>query len=273
MTILVTGGAGRCGRALAARPGVIALPHAALDIREPDQIAARLDEHRPALVINAAAMTNVDRCESEPTTALEVNGAGAGEVARACRDRDIPLIHLSTDYVFGGAETRPYREDDPRAPLGMYGATKAEGEDEVLAAGGTVVRTSWLFAAHAHGFVQRILARLAAEASIEVVADRHGCPTWVEDLADALLALGALGPPPGVFHYAGEPATTWFDFAGAIADAAGLDRARILPISYRDLGTPIARPPWSVLDTSKIRALGIAPRPWATGLARVIGGA
>jgi len=263
VTILVAGGAGRLGRSLARRVGVVAVSRAAMDVCDPAQLASRLVGHEA--VINAAAYTHVDRAETERAAAFAVNATGAGNLARACAELGIPLVHVSTDYVFDGAATRPYREDDPVGPIGAYGESKAEGERLVLAAGGTVARTSWVFSA-ADGFVQRILARLATEPTVEVVDDRHGCPTWIEDLADVLVML-ARRPPGGILHVAGEGATTWYGLALAIARAAGIDPARILPV--RSAPTD-RRPRFSVLDTTKLRSLGIAPRPWAIGLAEVL---
>lgn len=279
MKILVTGGHGQLGRSVVRRGqagghDVIAPDVAHLDITDAAQVARELDAIAPALVINAAAYTAVDRAEAEPDRAFAVNADGAGLVARACADRGVPLLHVSTDYVFDGTAARPYREDDPVAPLGVYGASKAEGEARVRAAGGTIVRTSWLFAAGGPSFVQTMV-RLATERPVlRVVADQHGCPTWAEDLADALLTLGERAERADVYHYCDAEPTTWHGFATAIVDEARRYRTlaceRVEAIPTADYPTPARRPASSVLDTSRVRALGIVPPSWRRGLARVL---
>lgn len=273
MKLLVTGGGGQLGRSLVRRAGahtVIAPPRSQLDIRDASALTAALAAHAPDAVINTAGFTGVDAAEHAPALASEVNAWAAGLVARACAERGVPLLHVSTDYVFDGELGRPYREDDPIGPVGVYGESKAAGEAQVLAAGGTVIRTSWLFAAGGDGFVQRILAGLASRRSIRVVTDRHGCPTWADDLADALLELAARGAPGGLLHYTGAGATSRHGFACAIAEAAGIEVTRVVPTTSEDDPRKAARPAATVLDTTKIRALGIVPRPWSIGLAQVV---
>ncbi len=275
MRLLITGGAGAMGRAIASRGDargheLVILDRAALDIGDVAHVAAVLRVIAPAAVINAAAYTQVDRAEQERDLAFSVNAIGAGVIAQACADRSVPLVHISTDYVFDGAATRPYREDDPVAPLSVYGESKAEGERRVLAAGACCVRTSWVFARFANAFVQKIAARLAAPGGLTVFADRHGSPTWGGDLADALIDLAERGAPAGLWHYAGEPAATWHGLACAVAEELGEDPARIAPVPAVDPPNGARRPPYSVLDTSKLRSLGIAPRPWRTGLAELL---
>ena len=275
MRVLVTGGAGQLGRALVRRCGahdVIALDVDRLDICDAASIAHALDH--VDLVINAAAYTAVDKAEADRDRAFAVNAVGAGNVARACADRGIRLLHVSTDYVFDGTATRAYREDDPIAPLGVYGASKAAGEHAVHAAGGTVVRTSWLFGQGGPSFVHTMV-RLARERPVlRVVADQHGCPTWTDHLADVLLALAVQPALAATYHYCDTPATTWHDFAIAIVDEARrcvpLACERIDAITTADYPTPAKRPAYSVLDTARIAALGIAPRRWHSGLAELV---
>lgn len=279
MKILVSGGHGQLGRSVARRgPArghqVAAAGRSELDLRDPARTAAELDRAAPDLVINAAAYTAVDRAESARDDAFAINATAAGDLARACAVRRIPLIHVSTDFVFDGRSTVPYREDDPVAPLGVYGESKAAGERAVRDAGATVVRTSWLFATRGPGFVQTML-RLAAERPVlRVVDDQRGCPTWAEDLADALIALAELGAPAAIYHYCGDGPTTWHGFAVAIVEQARRYRAlaceRIDAITTAEYPTPARRPAYSVLDTARIRALGIVPPAWTIGLARVV---
>lgn len=279
MRVLVAGGHGQLGRSLAARgPSlgyeVIAFDHGALDIQNPAQIADVLSTHVPTLVINAAAYTAVDKAEAERDRAFAVNRDGAANLARSAAARGIRVLHVSTDYVFDGRGTRPYREDDPTSPLGAYGESKLEGERLVQEAGGTVVRTSWVFAAHGPSFVQTML-RLAREREVlRVVADQRGCPTWAADLADALFALGTLPSLDATYHYCGDGETTWHAFATTIIEEARryvpLACMRIDPITTAEYPTPARRPGYSVLDTARIRGLGIVPPSWKIGLARVV---
>lgn len=279
MKILVTGGRGQLGRSLISRgPArgheILAHDIDTLDICDEAAGARALDEMGPAAVINGAAYTGVDKAEGERDKAFAVNRDGAAVLARTCAARAVPLLHVSTDYVFDGTATRPYREDDPIAPLGVYGVSKAEGEAAVHAHGGTVVRTSWLFAERGPSFVQTML-RLAKERPVlRVVADQHGCPTWSDDLAEALLALAARRDLEPTYHYSNDGATTWHAFATAIVDEARRHRPlaceRIEAITTAEYPTPARRPAYSVLDTTRIRALGITPPPWTIGLAAVV---
>jgi dTDP-4-dehydrorhamnose reductase len=268
VTVLVTGGGGRLARALVRLGGapVVALDRAACDITDEGSIAAALDAQAPRVVVNAAAFTGVDRAETERDAAFAVNAFGAGNLARACQARGVRLLHVSTDHVFGGTASRPYRENDAPAPRTVYGLTKAAGEEAVRNAGGVVVRTSWLFGEGPEGFVPAIAAQLRAGERVRVVDDQHGCPTWADDLAEALLALATLRDVPDILHYCGEGPTTWHGFAVAIAETLGVDPSRIDAISTADHGAAAPRPAYSVLDTERVRGLGLAPRPWRRGL-------
>lgn len=278
MKVLVTGGKGQLGRAVVRRGAAAGHQVLAPDIDELDlcdpQLGAKLATLEPALVINAAAYTAVDRAETEPERANAVNRDGAGNLARACASQGIPLLHVSTDYVFDGRASTPYREDAATAPQGVYGESKLAGESQVLAAGGVVVRTSWLFEQDGPSFVHTML-RLAGERdALRVVADQHGCPTWADDLADGLLALAAVPERIGTYHYCGDGATTWHAFAEQILDEARRHRAlrctRIEPITTAEYPTPARRPAYSVLGTERLRDLGIVSPSWRSGLARVV---
>ncbi len=268
MTIAVVGGAGQLGRALVARG--ISAP--AIDITDAAAVRGILDG--VTVLINAAAYTAVDKAENERDEAFAVNRDGAGILARACAERGVKFLHVSTDYVFDGTGTKPYREDDPIAPLGVYGESKAAGEAIVHAAGGVVVRTSWLFGHGGPSFLHTMV-RLATERPLlRVVADQRGCPTFAGDLADALLQLAKLDSLAPTYHFCGDGETTWHGFASAIIDEARKHRAlkceRVEPITTADYPTPAKRPAYSVLDTARIRAAGIVPPSWTTGMRQVI---
>ena len=215
-------------------------------------IAPLLAQHRPALVVNAAAYTAVDKAESEPDAAHALNADLPARVARACAEADVPLVHISTDYVFDGSKPDPYVEDDPLAPLGVYGRTKAEGERAVQAAGGraAVVRTAWVYGPQGANFVRTMLRLAEARDEVGVVADQHGNPTWSQDVATACLKLGdrlcaGEREAQGVFHAAGEGDATWAEFATAVfEESARCDgsTARVGPITLVDYTTPAKRP-------------------------------
>lgn len=276
MNVLVTGGRGQLGRSVVARGRaaghtVWAPDVDELDICDPAQ-AARVAGHD--VVINAAAYTAVDKAETDRDRAFAINRDGAGTIAAACREHGVRCLHVSTDYVFDGTATAPIREDALIAPLGVYGASKAEGERLVHAAGGTVVRTSWLFAEGGPSFVHTML-RLARERPVlRVVADQRGCPTYAADLADALLALAALPEHDDTYHACNAGETTWHAFAEAIVAEARTHGPvaceRIDAITTADYPTPARRPAYSVFDTTRLRAAGIVMPPWTPGLARVV---
>ncbi len=287
MSILVTRANGQVGWELANRARARGLPLAALnrqdlDITDADAVAACVRQYRPGLVINAAAYTAVDRAESEPEQAFAVNRDALGHLARACRERGCPLFHISTDYVFSGDRAGAYREDDPVSPLGVYGESKWAGEVVLRESlpRHLIVRVSWVFGVHGHSFVKTML-RLAAERDeLRVVNDQHGCPTAARDIADVLLGLADryLNGEMlkwGTYHYCGTPATTWFDFAGAIFKLAGREGlrvpARVVPITTADYPTPAARPANSVLDCRGAEErLSIRRRPWSRALEEVV---
>jgi dTDP-4-dehydrorhamnose reductase len=276
MKILVVGGNGQLGRALVQRGDRHQLfaRGRELDICDSSAIAEALDATAPRVVIDAAAYTAVDRAESEPALAYRVNRDGAAIVARECARRSIRLLHVSTDYVFDGSATTPYREDAPTRALGIYGDSKAAGDAAVLDAGGVVVRASWLFFERGNNFVRTMLKLARERPLLRVVVDQIGCPTYAGDLADALLALAAMPELPPILHYCGDGATSWFDFARAIVAEArrhvALVCERVEPITTAEYPTAARRPAYSVLDTSKIRSLGIAPRAWSSALHDVI---
>lgn len=279
MRVVVTGGRGQLARGIVRRGtvhgiDVIALGRETLDVTNPPQIAAALAVCAPHVVIDAAGFTDVDRAETERARAYAVNAVGAYNVARACAERATPVIHVSTDHVFDGAATQPYREGDRISPVNVYGETKAAGEQAVLGVGGTVVRTAWLFGEGGPSFVHAIAHRAVSQPVLRVVTDQHGSPTWVDDLADALLELSVKKPQPEVVHVCGDEPATRHAFALAIVDElrghAAVTCERIAPISSAELPACARRPPYSVLDTERARSRGLRIGSWRDGLRRML---
>lgn len=244
---------------------VLDLPE--FDITNPAGMAERL----PAgdVVLNCAAYTRVDDAEREREVCHAINADGAGHVARACAARGIYLIHVSTDYVFAGDKGAPYTEDDPVAPLNYYGLTKLEGERRVLNSGAQalVVRTQSLYGLRGRNFVRAILNQLQqGKKELSVVADQVSAPTYTRHLADLLLALAERRPGPGVVHAASTGACSWWAFACAIVARVQSD-ARVAKKSSSEMNYPARRPAYSVLDTTRLRALiGRTPPTWEEGL-------
>lgn len=282
--ILVTGGQGQVATELAARaPGrVHRVGRPQFDFDRPDTVAAVMDATQPALVVNAAAWTAVDAAETEAAAVLRANRDGPALLARLCQARGIPLIHISTDYVFDGTKATPYTETDPVGPTGVYGSSKLAGEQAVLESGAqaVVLRTAWVYAAAGKNFVRTMLAAAQKTGTLRVVADQHGCPTNAGDLADAILAVAArvlAGWQPGfggVFHAAGTGSTSWHGLAVATFAAAapfGRPVPTVTPIATADYPTPARRPANSRLDCSKLAAtFGVSLPPWQPSLDRTV---
>ena len=275
--ILVFGQTGQVARELAAlAPDALCLGRARADLTDPAACAAAVVTYRPAAVINAAAWTAVDKAEDDEQAATVVNAAAPGAMAQACAAAGIPLVHISTDYVFDGQGSLPFAPDHPTAPLSAYGRSKLAGERAVRAAGGphVILRTSWVFSAHGSNFVKTML-RLGAERQVlRVVADQTGGPTPAAAIAAACLTIAdRLRRDPelsGTHHIAGAPDTTWAGFARVIMDMAHLP-TRIEEITTADWPTPARRPANSRLDCAALeQAFGI-PRPdWRAGLSAVL---
>lgn len=287
MTLLLTGAAGQVGSrihdlALKKRIDIVALDRQALDLTEEQKIAEAFQNWHPSLVVNTAAYTAVDRAESEPAMAMAVNRDGAIRLATHCALHGIPLIHLSTDYVFDGNKKGTYDEDDAPSPLGVYGQTKWEGEEGVRKAlkKHLILRVSWIFGENGSNFVKTIL-RLAMEREIlRVVDDQRGCPTPAESIATAILELRQRIEKGnfqdwGTYHYCGTPAVTWYQFALAILRSvlspARLMVKEIIPVRSDEYPTKASRPKNTVLNTAKIRStLGIEPPFWTDSLPQVV---
>lgn len=269
---LVTGARGMLGtdllEALFGRD-VTVLGRADLDVTDRDAVFAAVQGHD--VVINAAAYTAVDAAETDEEAALAVNGTAAGLLAEATASVGAKLVQVSTDYVFDGDATEPYPEDATIAPVSAYGRTKAEGERLALAAnpeGTYVVRTAWLYGAHGGNFAKTMVKLAASHDTVKVVDDQLGQPTWTADLATQIVALLDSDAPAGVYHGTNSGSTSWFEFAQAVFDEAGLDPARVLPTDSSTFVRPAPRPSYSVLGHDAWGQAGLTPmRPWREALA------
>lgn len=293
MTVLVFGGNGQVGqellRALAPLGAVVAttrsgqLPDGSAcevaDFGQPGSLPALLDRLRPSVVVNAAAYTAVDRAEQDAEAAFAANAQAPGEIARWCAAHDVPFVHYSTDYVFDGQGSAPYREDEPTAPLGVYGTSKRDGEEAVRAAGGRhlIFRTAWVYASHGANFMRTMLRVGAERDQLRVVADQIGTPTPAALIADVTAqALQHPGRLSGTWHLTASGQTSWHGFAEAIfAQALATGVLAKVPtveaIASSEYPTPAKRPAWSVLDNRKLQKdFGIVLPEWQDGLKRVM---
>lgn len=268
---LITGASGMLGRdlqdALAGRE-VTALGRADLDVTDASATRDAVAGHD--VVINAAAYTKVDDAESHEDDAYAVNATGAANLAAAAADAGARLVQVSTDYVFDGAATSPYREDGPYAPISAYGRTKAEGERLALAANPDrtfVVRTAWLYGAHGPNFAKTMLKLAESKDTWAVVDDQVGQPTWTGDLAAQIVALLDADAPAGVYHGTNSGQTSWFGFARAVLEEAGLDPERITTTNSSAFVRPAPRPAYSVLGHDAWARAGLEPmRDWREAL-------
>jgi dTDP-4-dehydrorhamnose reductase len=283
MRIAVTGSRGQAATSLIERAGpkveVVALGRPAFDLTDRAAVVARLEAAHPDVIVNAAAYTAVDKAEAEEAIAFHVNGEGAGLVAQAAAGLGVPLLHLSTDYVFDGALNRPYREDDPTGPTGAYGRSKLAGEKAVAERWGNsvILRTAWVYSPFGANFVRTMLRLNETRDDVGVVADQIGNPTSALDIADALIAIAARvredSSPRlrGTFHMTGTGEATWADFAEAVfreAEARGRRLTRVKRIAAADYPTPARRPANSRLDNEKLaRVYGVRLPEWRGSVA------
>jgi dTDP-4-dehydrorhamnose reductase len=286
MRILVTGRNGQVARSLAERARaaheLVFVDRPGFDLADPASIARTIEQVRPDLVFSVAAYTAVDKAESERDLAMAVNGDGPGALARAAAGVGAPIVHLSTDYVFDGSGDRPYREDDPVAPLGVYGETKLAGERAIAASGAryAILRTAWVYSPFGNNFVKTMLRLAADRDALTVVDDQRGCPTSALDIADAMLRVAdvwASDPGKGadtVYHLAGSGETNWADFARAImafSAARGGPSASVTGIPTSAYPTPARRPANSRLDTGRFAAtFGYRAPEWRDSLEPVV---
>jgi dTDP-4-dehydrorhamnose reductase len=282
MKVLVTGVSGQVGRSLvSATPAQISLlttSHKELNIADGEAVRAYVRTHSPDVIINAAAHTAVDRAESERELAYSVNSDGPRHLAAAARDTGARLLHISTDFVFDGAASSPYRPDAATNPLSIYGQTKLAGEKavlDVLPEKSVVVRTSWVYAAEGNNFVRTMLRLMNANGSVRVIADQVGTPTAARSIAETLWKIVAKPELQGIHHWTDAGVASWYDFAVAIAEEGaqlGLvpDNVVVTPIATVDYPTPARRPPYSVLDKTSLTSIGITPVHWRKRLRSVL---
>jgi dTDP-4-dehydrorhamnose reductase len=287
MKLLITVANGQLGRCLQDRAqaygfNVVAVSHEQLDISDKSAVDLFFSQFQPELVINAAAYTAVDKAEIEPNIAYEVNVTGPKNLAEACQLRNIPMFHISTDYVFDGSSTKPYKPLDQTCPQSVYGGTKLAGEQIVaqICTKHVIVRTAWVFSEYGNNFVKTMLRLAGDRAELSVVADQYGCPTYAGDIAEALLKMAtAINKKNdwsgyGIHHFCGDQATSWHGFARAIMAegiASGLLTRipTVKAIPSADYPTPAKRPEYSVLDCSSY-PVSQYNRCWRTSLVNVI---
>ncbi|MFG1805825.1 dTDP-4-dehydrorhamnose reductase [Streptomyces sp. NPDC049040] len=276
MTWLVTGAGGMLARDLLLRlaeagEAAVGVDRAALDITDEDAVRAVFDDHRPDVVVNCAAWTGVDDAETAEQAALRVNGEGPRHLAALCAKSGARLLHLSTDYVFAGDATTPYRETDRPDPRSAYGRGKLAGEHAVLdllPGDGYVVRTAWLYGAGGRSFVRTMIRLERERDTVDVVGDQYGQPTWTADLAGKLVALGTGGAPAGVYHGTSAGQASWYDLAREVFRLLGADPDRVRRVPTSAVPRPAPRPAYGVLAHDGWAAAGIEPiRDWRQALA------
>ena len=282
--ILITGGTGQVGTGLTlanrGRFEVVAPARAELDLLDAASIERNIASRDWAAIVNCAAYTAVDKAESEPELAFAINAEAPGIIARAAAARAIPLLHVSTDYVFDGSKAKPYTEDDPVAPLGVYGASKEAGERAVRDEGGRsiILRTAWVVSPWGHNFIKTMLRLGAEREELGVVADQIGCPTSAIDIAETLLTLTERmldrQESSGTYHFVNSGQASWHDLASAVfayAGARGMKTPRVKAITTADYPTPAKRPANSRLSTAKLeQTFGMTPRPWQVAVEEIL---
>lgn len=263
MNILVTGANGQLGSEMR-RLGAVSPNNyiftdvAELDITDAQAVLAAVKESGIEIIVNCAAYTNVDKAESDEYTAELINAAAVANLASAMKEVDGTLFHVSTDYVFGNEGNTPRSEDMPLNPLGVYGRTKLHGEQAIEASGckALIFRTAWLYSEYGNNFLKTMLRLTAEREMLNVVFDQVGTPTYAGDLALAIFSIieaGVYSGNEGIYHFSNEGVCSWYDFAVEIAAAAGNTNCRINPCHSSEFSSPVKRPPYSVLDKTKIK--------------------
>lgn len=279
MKVLITGAGGQLGHSLlktaAASCEIRSFTRAELDITDVRAVLGAVKEFEPQVIINAAAYTAVDKAETERELAFAINADGPENLAKAALERGARLIHISTDFVFDGGKSSPYLPEDEMHPLGVYGASKAEGERRVRSVMGNaavIIRTGWVYASEGNNFVKTMLRLMAEEGRMGVIADQVGTPTWAVSMAEALWKTVNTPDSKGTHHWSDAGVASWYDFALAIQEealTAGLLNREIpiKPIATQDYPLPAKRPAYSVLDKrSLLDTTGIIPLHWRVNL-------
>ncbi|WP_424942559.1 dTDP-4-dehydrorhamnose reductase [Aliiroseovarius crassostreae] len=279
MKLLVFGKIGQVATELQRLAGaglhVEALPQERADLTQPEECASLIAQTNADAVINAAAYTAVDRAEEEEALAMLINATAPEAMARACADKGVPFLHISTDYVFDGSGDAAWTTQDATGPINAYGRSKLAGDQAVLAAGGNaaILRTSWVFSAHGTNFVKTMLRLADTHDALTVVGDQIGGPTPAADIAAALVSMARAmvdGQQGGLYHFSGQPAASWANFAREIFRQASRD-VTVTDIPTDAYPTPAKRPLNSRLDCSKLEEdFGISPPDWTRGLAQVL---
>lgn len=283
--VLVTGAKGQLGRELKKLSERINLPFRfyftdvdSLNIAEIDQVDAFVSHHEILYIVNGAAYTAVDKAETDRESAFAVNTTAVENLALVARERGTKLIHVSTDFVFDGRSDIPYKEEIAPHPLSVYGESKLKGEEALQAVGGDwmIIRTSWLYSEFGNNFVKTMLRLMNERERLTVVNDQTGSPTYAADLAEMIIYILQVTEEQqewkqGVYHFANRGETTWFDFAREIQRLAGIEGCEVLPVSSQEYAALAQRPPYSVLDSSKIRAAFHVEIPrWEEALSRCV---
>jgi len=273
MRVTIFGATGLLGKALMREwrgDEVTGLGSGDADVGSVEQVAQVIAEHQPDWIVNAAAYTDVDGCETYPDLAFEVNCTGAVNVARAAREADCRLLFMSTDYVFDGSKRTPYETDDRRTPRSVYGRTKAQAEEQLVGIlpACCIVRTSWVFGIDGKCFPDTILKLASTRKALDVVDDQRGCPTYTTDLARAIVLL-CRQEASGIVHVTNEGDCTWFEFAREIVRSAGC-KTEVRAITSDQIARPAERPKYSVLAATTRRQHGIEMPSWQDALGRYL---
>jgi dTDP-4-dehydrorhamnose reductase len=283
--IVITGGNGQLGRSFSKLGSVfenlelLPIDINELDISKTDDVDRIIPDLRPDFLINCAAYTAVDAAEENQDSAFKVNYSGPKNLSSICKVLNIPLIHISTDYVFPGDSEKPYQENDPTGPVTVYGRSKLAGEEAIIQSGvlGMIIRTSWLYSEFGHNFVKSMIRLGGEKEELSVVSDQLGSPTFAGDLANSILLIltkisdGIIEPKPsGIYHFGNAGVCSWYDLANAVMEISEI-KCKIKPVSTEEFPLPAKRPAYSVLDTSKIRnEFNLEISQWRTSLIKCL---
>jgi dTDP-4-dehydrorhamnose reductase len=276
--ILVTGANGQLGQELrgVASTGWLFTDVDELDICSKESVRDFIVANNVGTIVNCAAYTNVDRAEEEPEVAKRINGDAVAMLAEVARECGVKVIHISTDYVFGGDGDKPYTEEQPTAPKSVYGTTKLRGEEAIMSVGcrHIIIRTAWLYSIYGNNFLKTMLRLTAERESISVVNDQIGTPTYAADLAATIVAIIESGKAEhnvGIYHFSNEGVCSWYDFAREIAHVAGNTHCEICPCLSSEYSSKVLRPAYSVLDKGKIkRTFGTTIPHWMESVERCV---